>query len=324
MRVRAGVVLAVMAATYLLSAAAAPAADYPTKAIQAIVPYTAGGATDVWARAIAQVAPRFFPVSVVVVNRAGGGAIPGRVDVVKSRPDGYTLLMGWGSGEDFVVPHQRQLPYDPFVDLVPVCRMSVHSIVLVAPASAPYKDVLEFVKWAKAKDYVTAAVSTKGGSPDITMQLFAKAAGFKLTSVPGSGGADSMTRLAGGHVDISGAHPSEILPHVKAGRIRPLGVAFEKRDPSAPDVPTFREFGYDVVTAGSVKGVAVPKGTPKDVIAYLERKFKEIADDAEFQKIMTGLAQPVLYQNAEEYRAWAKQAYEQYGQLIKTLGIETK
>jgi tripartite-type tricarboxylate transporter receptor subunit TctC len=308
----------------LCSVGMASAAAFPDRPIQFIVPYSAGGATDLWARAIAQVAPRFFPVPVVAVNKAGGGAIPGRVDVVKSRPDGYTLLMGWGSGEDLVVPHQRQLPYDVFVDLVPVCRMSVHSIVMVVPGSSPHKDIPEFVKWAKTKDYVTAAVSTKGGSPDITMQLFAKAAGFKLTSVPGSGGADSMTRLAGGHVDISGAHPSEILTHVKAGRMRPLGVAFEKRDPSAPDVPTFREFGYDVVTAGSVKGVAVPKGTPKEVIAYLEKKFKEIAEDAEFQKIMKDIAQPVMYQNADEYRVWAKQASDQYAQLIKTLGIETK
>jgi tripartite-type tricarboxylate transporter receptor subunit TctC len=308
----------------LCSVGVVSAADYPDRPIQFIVPYSAGGATDVWARAIAQVAPRFFPVPVVVVNKAGGGAIPGRVDVVKSRPDGYTLLMGWGSGEDLVVPHQRQLPYDTFTDLVPVCRLSVHSIVMVVPGSSPHKDVAEFVKWAKTKDYVTAAVSTKGGSPDITMQLFAKAAGFKLTSVPGSGGADSMTRLAGGHVDISGAHPSEILTHVKAGRMRPLGVAFEKRDPSVPDVPTFREFGYDVVTAGSVKGVAVPKGTPKEIIVYLEKKFKEIAEDAEFQKIMKDIAQPVMYQNADEYRVWAKQASDQYAALIKTLGIETK
>jgi tripartite-type tricarboxylate transporter receptor subunit TctC len=300
------------------------AADYPNRPIQFIVPYSAGGATDVWARAIAQVAPRFFPQPVVVVNTAGGGAIPGRVDVVKSKPDGYTLLMGWGSGEDLVVPHQRQLPYDVFADLVPVCRMSVHSIVMVVPGSSPHKDIPDFVKWAKTKDYVTAAVSTKGGSPDITMQLFAKAAGFKLTSVPGSGGADSMTRLAGGHVDISGAHPSEILPHVKAGRMRPLGVAFDKRDPSVPDIPTFKEFGYDVVTAGSVKGVAVPKGTPKEIIAYLEKQFKAIAEDAEFQKIMKDIAQPVMYQGAEEYRVWAKQASDQYAQLIKSLGIETK
>jgi tripartite-type tricarboxylate transporter receptor subunit TctC len=96
------------------------------------------------------------------------------------------------------------------------------------------------------------------------------------------------------------------------------------RDVSVPDVPTFRESGYDVVTAGSVKGVAVAKGTPKEVTAYLEKKFKDVADDPEFQKIMKDIGQPVMYQNAAEYTVWFKQAYDQFGMLYKSLGIETK
>jgi len=303
---------------------AALAADYPNKPIQLIVPYAAGGSTDVLARAIAQVAPRFFPQPVVVVNKTGGGGIPGRVDVVKAKNDGYTLLFGWGSGEDLVVPHQRSLPYDIFKDFETICRVSVHSIVLAVPANVAAKDLAELVKWAKEKGNVTASVSTKGASVDITFLLFAKAAGLKLTTIPGTGGADAITKLVGGHVDFGGGHPSEVLPHFKAGRLRGLAVAFEKRDASIPDVPTFREFGYDVVTAGSVKGVAAPKGTPKEVIAYLEGKFKEISADAEFNKIMRDLGQPVMYQNAEEYTPWFKQAYDQYGQLSKTLGIEVK
>jgi tripartite-type tricarboxylate transporter receptor subunit TctC len=313
-----------MAAAVLAWTASAMAADYPNKPIQLVVPYSAGGSTDVLARAIAQVAPRFFPQPVVVVNKTGGGGIPGRLEVVRAKPDGYTLLFGWGSGEDLVVPHQRSLPYDVFKDFETVCRMSVHSIVLAVPASAPVKDLADLVKQAKAKQPVNAAVSTKGGSVDITFLLFAKAADFKLTTVPGSGGSDAITRLVGGHVDFGGGHPSEVLPHMKAGRLRALAVAFDRRDPSVPEVPTFREFGYDVVTAGSVKGVAAPRGTPKDVVAYLEKKFKEIAADAEFNKIMKDLGQPVLYQGAEEYKAWFKQAYDQYGQLNKSLGVETK
>jgi tripartite-type tricarboxylate transporter receptor subunit TctC len=135
---------------------------------------------------------------------------------------------------------------------------------------------------------------------------------------------EAITKLMGGHVDFGGGHPSEVLPHFKAGRLRGLAVAFEKRDPSVPDVPTFKEQGFDVVTPGSVKGIAVAKGTPKEIVSYLEKKFKEIAEDAEFQKIMKSVGQPVMYQNAAEYRVWFKQAYDQYGMLLKTLNVETK
>ncbi len=173
--------------------------------------------------------------------------------------------------------------------------MSIHSIALAVPASSPYKTLADLVKAGKSKEYMTASVSTKGASVDITFLLFGKAAGIKVTTIPGSGGADAITKLVGGHVDFGGGHPSEILPHMKAGRLRALAVALEQRDASIPDVPTFREAGYDVVTAGSVKGVAAPKGTPKEVIAYLEKKFKEISEDAEFKKIMTDLGQPVNY-----------------------------
>ena len=299
-------------------------AAYPDKPIQLIMPYAAGGSTDLLARALAQVAPKHFPQPLVVVNKAGGGGIPGRVEVVKAKNDGYTLLFGYGSGEDLVVPHQRPLPYDVFKDFETVCRMSVHSIVLAVPSASPHKSLSDLVKFAKTKEYVTASVSTKGGSVDITFLLFGRAAGIKVTTVPGAGGADAITSLVGGHVDFGGGHPSEVLPHIKAGRLRGLAVAFDDRDPSVPDIPIFKELGYNVVTAGSVKGVAAPKDTPKEVLAYLEAKFKAIAGDAEFQKIMKDLGQPVLYQDAKAYDAWFKAAYEQYGGLIKRLGIETK
>jgi tripartite-type tricarboxylate transporter receptor subunit TctC len=261
-----------VAALAIFAAATGAMAAYPEKPIQLIVPYGAGGSTDVLARAISQVAPKHFSQPVVVVNKPGGGAIPGRVDVARSKPDGYTLLFGWGSGEDMIVPYQRPLPYDLFKDFETICRISVHSVVLAVPSSAPYKTLADLVKAGKSKEYMTGSVSTKGAAVDIAFLLFAKAAGIKVTTVPGAGGADAITALVGGHVDFGGGHPSEVLPHIKAGRIRGLAVAFEKRDPSVADIPTFREAGYDVVTAGSVKGVAGPKGMPKDVTAYLEKK----------------------------------------------------
>jgi putative tricarboxylic transport membrane protein len=315
-------VTAALAALGLASGAAA--ADYPAKPIQLVVPYSAGGSTDLLARAVAQIAPKYLPQPLVVVNKAGGGAIPGRLDVVRSAPDGYTLLFGYGSGEDTVVPFQRQLPYDVLKDFETVCRLSVHSIVLAVPAGSPYKTLADLVKAGKEKGSITAAVSTKGASVDITFQLFGKAAGVNVISIPGSGGSDAVTRLVGGHADFGGGHPSEVLPHIKAARLRPLAVALEKRDPVLPDVPTFREAGYDVVTAGSVKGIAVPKGTPKPVVAYLEQRFKQISEDPEFARIMKDIGQPVNYQGADEYKVWFKGAYDQFGALLKTLNIEAK
>jgi tripartite-type tricarboxylate transporter receptor subunit TctC len=308
-----------MAALAVLAlATTAGAAEYPEKPVQMIVPYAAGGSTDVLARAVAQVAPKYFSQPLVVVNKPGGGAIPGRLEVTKAKPDGYTILFGYGSGEDLVVPHQRQIPFNPLTDFEPVSRVSIHSIVLAVPASSPYKTLADLVKAGKGKE-LTAAVSTKGASVDLTYLLFAKTAGIKVVTVPGSGGADAVTRLVGGHADFGGGHPSELLPHVKAGRLRPLAVALEKRDSAMPDVPTFKEQGYDVVTAGSVKGVAVPKGTPKEIVAALDKRMKQICEDPEFKKIMADIGQSVDYMPADEYRGWLKKAFEQYGTLVKTL-----
>jgi tripartite-type tricarboxylate transporter receptor subunit TctC len=298
-------------------------AAYPEKPVQLIVPYGAGGSTDLLARAMAQVSPKHLPQPLVVVNKPGGAGAPGRIDVMKAPADGYTLLFGYGSGEDLVVPHQRQVPYDPFKDFDPVCRVSIHSIVLAVQAESPHKTIDDLVKAGKAKP-LTAAVAGKGASNDITAQAFGKAAGVKVTTVPGPGGADAVTRLLGGHADFATAHPSEVLPHVKAGRLRVLAVALEKRDSTLPDVPTFKEKGLDVVTAGSVKGLAAPKGTPKEVVATLEKSCKAIAEDKEFARIMGDLGQPIDYMGGEEYGRWLKGASEQYATLLKDLNIKTE
>lgn len=314
-----------LVALAVVGLAAPPAeAAYPDKPIQLIMPYAAGGSTDLLARTLAQVAPKYFPQPLMVVNKAGGGAIPGRVDVVKARPDGYTVLFGWGSGEDLVVPHQRKLPYDAFNDFEIGPRLSIHAVIMTVPASSPHKTPAEFAAWAKTKEYITASVSTKGAAVDITMQMFASAAGFKMTSVPGSGSADALNQVLGGHVDCSGQLISDVLPHIKANRLRVLAVALDQRDPALPDVPTFREAGFNVVTAGTVKGVAFPKGTPKEIVAYWDQKFKEVSEDPGFIKMLKDIGQPVNYLPSDEYRAWAKAGFETYGKLLKEFGLETK
>lgn len=302
---------------------AAPAADFPTKPIQLIVPYAAGGSTDVVARGLAKVAPKHLPQGLVVVNQPGGAGIPGRIAVVKAPADGYTLLFGYGSGEDLVTPHTRKIPYDQFKDLVPVSQVTVVSIILVVPASHPAKTLKEWVAWAKAQNRpINGAVSTRGASVDITMQSFLKVAGINGVTIPFRGGAEAVTALLGGNTDFSGQVYSEALPHVKAGRLKVLGVGTRERDPVIPEIPTFIEEGVNVWTFGAIRGIGAPKGTPEAVIATLEGAVKKITEDPEFHQVMKDIVHPVLYRERQGFMKNMQDGFEMYGKLIKELNLK--
>jgi tripartite-type tricarboxylate transporter receptor subunit TctC len=299
------------------------AADkFPTKAIELVAPFAAGGSTDVLARLVAKFAPKYFDKPLVVVNKPGGGGITGTESVVRSMPNGYTLYVGYGSGNDLVAPHFQKMPYDPFNDLIPICRLSVHSIVMIIRPDAPYKTLKEFVEWGKKREQVTASVTVKAGSVDITFQAVGKATGLKIVGVPFRGGAESVTAIVGGQTDCGGNHPSDISSHIKAKRLIPVAVALDNRDPALPDVPTFKELGYNVVALGSVKGVAAPKGTPPPVIRYLSERFKKVCDDPEFVKALKDIGQPVMYQGPQEFAQYLKDGFLQYGQMIKEFNIK--
>jgi len=306
-----------------LAPAGAPAADYPTKPIQLVVPYAAGGATDVVARGLAKVSPKHLPQPLVVVNQPGGAAITGRINVVKAAPDGYTLLFGYGSGEDLVTPHTRKIPYDQFKDLVPISQVTVVSIILVVPASHPAKNLKEWVAWAKAQNRpINGAVSTRGASVDITMQSFLKVAGINGQTIPFRGGAEAVTALLGGNTDFSGQVYSEALPHIKAGRLKVLAVGTRDRDPVIPDIPTFIEEGVNVWTFGAIRGIGAPKGTPEPVIGYLEGAVKKITEDPEFHQVMKDIVHPVLYRERAGFLKNMQDGFEMYGKLIKELNLK--
>jgi len=307
---------------------AGAAEKFPTKPIELVVPFAAGGSTDVLARLVAKYAPKYFEKPLVIVNKPGGGGVTGTEGVVRSTPDGYTLYVGYGSGHDLVMPHfigtaqLPKMPFDTFKDLIPVCRLSVHSVVMIIRGDAPYKTLKEFIDWGKKKEQVTASVSTKAGSVDITLQALGKATGLKIVTVPFRGGAESVTAIVGGQTDCGGNHPSEIISHIKAKRLIPIAVALDARDPALPDVPTFKELGYNVVTVGSVKGVAAPKGTPSEVTGYLSERFRKVCEDPEFIKSMKAIGQPVMYLGPEDFGKYLKEGFEQFGKLIKEFNIK--
>jgi len=313
---------AVMFALMTLPAASMAADAFPSKPITAVVPMAAGGSSDLLARAIEKFWPKYSKQPLVVVNKPGGGGVVGTEGVVRSKPDGYTLYLGYGSGHDVVMPSLQKMPYDPLKDLVPVSRVSIHSVVIVTGAKSQFNSIKDIVAWSKKEGKpVTTAVSVKAGAVDLALTAFGKTAGVNIVTVPFSGGAEATTALAGGHLMIGGGHPSEIIPHIKAGRFKALAVALPQRDPTLPDVPTLRELGYDVATWGSIKGVAAPAGTPKEVVKYIDDNIKKICNDPEFLKLMASINQPVLYLGSDDFGKFMKQATADYAKLIKQLNI---
>jgi tripartite-type tricarboxylate transporter receptor subunit TctC len=313
---------AVMFVLAALPAASLAADAYPSKPINAIVPMAAGGSSDLLARAVEKFWPKYSKQPLVVINKPGGGGVVGTEGVVRSKPDGYTLYLGYGSGHDVVMPTLQKMPYDPLKDLVPVSRVSIHSVVIVTGAKSQFNSIKDIVAWSKKEGKpVTTAVSVKAGAVDLALTAFGKAAGINIVTVPFSGGAESTTALAGGHLMIGGGHPSEIIPHIKAGRFKALAVALPQRDPTLPDVPTLRELGIDVATWGSIKGVAAPAGTPKEVVQYIDGTIKKICNDPEFLKLMASINQPVMYLGSDDFGKFIKQATADYAKLIKDLNI---
>jgi len=316
------VLAALLFAALMLPGASMAEDAYPSKPITGIVPMAAGGSTDLLARTVERFWTKYSKQPLVIVNKPGGGGVVGTEGVVRSRPDGYTLYLGYGSGHDVVMPSLQKMPYDPLKDLVPVARLSIHSVVIVTGANSPFNSIKDVVAWSKKEGKpVTTAVSVKAGAVDLALTSFGKAAGINIVTVPFSGGAEATTALAGGHLMIGGGHPSEIIPHIKAGRFKALAVALPQRDPTLPNVPTLKEQGIDVATWGSIKGVAAPAGTPKEVIAYLEATLKKICTDPEFVKAMANMNQPIMYQGSEEFGKFMKQATADYLEIIKRLNI---
>jgi len=296
--------------------------QYPSKPIQVIVPFSPGGSTDLLARTVEKLWPKYSSQPMVIINKPGSGGVMGEEYVVRSKPDGYTVYFGQGSGHDLVMPHLQKMPFDPLKDITPVARISIHSIVVCVSAKSDFKTLKDVVDWAKKGNKVTAAVSTAAGSVDLVMRSISKRTGVPITTVPFSGGAEAVTALAGGHLVIGGGHPSEVLPHIKAGRFRPVGVALDQRDSTLPDVPTLKEQGIDVSTWGSVKGVGVPNGTPPEVIEYLASTLKKVCEDADFKATMAQIGQPINYLGPKDWAAFMQKASKDYGDLIKELGIK--
>jgi tripartite-type tricarboxylate transporter receptor subunit TctC len=304
-----------------LAADGAQAQTYPSKPIRMVVPFTPGGTTDILARTVGQKMGEAWGQLVVVDNRPGAGGNIGSELVAKSAPDGYTLLMGTISTHAINASLYKRLPFDPTRDFAPVSRVGTLPNILIVHPSVPVKSVKELIELAKSKPGdLNFASSGVGTSLHLSGELFNSMAGVKLVHVPYKGSSPALADLLGGQVKIMFDNLPTALPHVKAGKLRPLAVTGTKRAAVLPEVPTVIESGLPGFEVTSWFAVFAPAKTAKDIITKLNGEIVKILNSADVKEKLTQLGVDAAPTTPEELAAFAKAETEKWGKVVKATG----
>lgn len=310
-------------AAFTTAVVPATAQNYPDRPITMIVPFPPGGVADLTGRPIAAAMEKVLKQPIVVQNRAGAGGAVGMAATANAKPDGYTIMTALSSIS--TIPEADKLfdrtPAYTVDQLAPVALLSADPTVFVVPASAPWKSIKEFVEDAKKRPN-EIAFSSSGvyGTLHVATAMFATAAGIQLRHVPFNGAGPALTAILGNNVQVLASGPGVVVPHIKAGKLRPLAVWANKRIDSLPDVPTFIELGYKDVEFYIWAGLFAPKGTPAPVMAKLRDAARQAAQDAEFKATMEKLASPVSYMDAPEFQKFWDEDYKRLAVAIKRIG----
>jgi|OpeIllAssembly_1097287.scaffolds.fasta_scaffold00173_10 tripartite-type tricarboxylate transporter receptor subunit TctC len=321
MRVKKSVIFSavVLGLLFVLAPVFSFAQDFPTKPVNVIVTFAPGGTLDTATRILATKAEKFLGQAVLVSNVGGGGGSVALAQVATKKPDGYEITSCTSTGL-IRIPQLRAVPYGPD-DFIPVMHYAaVESGVVVKSDSAykTFKDLVDFAKQNPGK--VTYATSGAGSPMHMAMEFVAMKEGLKWTHVPQTGGAPGLAAVLGGHVTAM-SDSTEWLPHVKEGSLRLLATHGEKKMKSFPNVPTFRDLGYDFINE-TVFMIAAPKGTPAPVIKKLDESFRKAMDDPQFVQTIANIEFAVSYRNSADTKKYLDDAYARFGEMIKKLGIQ--
>ena len=311
-----------LAMTFFPQRAAAQAGTYPDRRITFVVPYQAGGATDVSARLLANKLSEAWKQPVVVENKSGAGGVVGNDYVAKAQPDGYTVLIA--ITQIIQAPSLVQkLPYDVFKDLAPVTQVALSTIVLTVPDAQPVKSVKELIDLAKANpgkmpygSFGNATTSHLYG------EVLKKKAGIDMTHVPYRGAAPLLNDLLANTVTAAFADLTTAGPHIKAGKVRALAVGGEKRRTQLPDVPTLAELGFSGFEAEGWVGVFVPAGTPKDIVQKLSAELARIIASPEGIAGLEAVSLMPVGGTAEAFEAALRRDYARWADVVKAVGVK--
>ncbi|HEV7800798.1 MAG TPA: tripartite tricarboxylate transporter substrate binding protein [Burkholderiales bacterium] len=306
-----------------ISTQAAEQSRYPSRPIRVVVPYTPGGITDVTTRMVTQELVKSFNQNVIVDNRPGANSIVGVDLVAKSSPDGYTLVsvIAAHAANQTLYP---KLPYDAIRSFAPVSLLATAPLILCVTNSLPVKSVKELVELAKAKPgQLTFASSGIGAAAHLTTELLMLTTGTKMIHVPYKGTAPALLDLTGGQVTIMMDTPGSMLPHSRAGKIRALAMASEKRVAVAPELPTFIESGVQVV-GGTWVGILAPAGTSRDIVNTLSREMQQVLKRQDLKDRFLQLGIDPVGGTPEEFTQFLKQEVAKWGKVIRAANVKVE
>lgn len=320
--------LALLSSSVLISAlptgaAAQAAADYPNKPIELVVPFGAGGGTDVLARVFAEAAKKHVNQPINVINKPGASGGIGLTDVANARPDGYKIAMV--TVEMAIIPHMGIAKYSPENDFLPLVRLNADPIVLAVSADAPWKSIEEMLTAAqKSKDPLKFGNAGTGGVSHLAAVALQQKAGTTFTHAPFQGNAPAVVALLGGHIDAVTASPSEVFTFIQSGKLRALAVLSEQRLGGVfANVPTLKERKIDLVI-GTWRGLAAPKGIPADVLGKLRSFTLATANEPSVKEAMEKQNLGYSVADGEAFRKQIASDSNQYKQLIDQMGMRTQ
>ena len=310
------------AASISLLTLAAHAQSWPTKPIRMVVPFPAGGGTDMITREVTNKITG-SGYTFIVDNKPGSGGNLGVDAAAKAPADGYTLVMGQTSNLAINPTLYAKLPYDPVKDLTPVSLVATSPLVIVTSANSPLRTLADVVKEAKARPgAINFASSGNGTVAHLAAESFQKAAGIKLTHIPYKGAAQGSTDVISGQVQLYVSSIPTLIGHIKSGKMRPLAVTSAQRVDDLPDVPTIAESGYKGFEAVTWFGILGPANMPKDVVAKLNADINKALKAPELEKMLGAQGADVAGSTPEQFAKLIRDDISRWGAIVKESGAK--
>ena len=301
------------------------AQTYPSKPVRLIVPWAAGGTTDILGRILGQKMAEKWGQPVLVENRGGAAGNIGTEAVVRAPADGYTLLLGTMSTHAMNQFLYTGMSFDPVKDIAPISLVANVATVLVVHPSLPVKTVAELVKLTRARPGEMNYASTGAGSATfLAAELFKGMAGVNIVHVPYLGGGEAVTAIIAGEVSVYFAPMASILPYVRQGRVRAVAATTLKRLAQFPQLPTIAESGYDGYQAGNWYGIFVPVKTPRDIVMAIRAGAVAAMSEPATQKRLIDLGYLIVGDQPEEFAAFLKSEIASFEKIIRQTGLKVE